>query len=477
MSIDHPSRRTFLKATAAAICAPMLGCVRDADPGAFVTDVARLERTGVAGIVRPDSAAGVAEALRQWAGPVSIGGGRYSMGGQIAAPGSLHLDMRSMNRLVELRPHQRIVRCQAGMRWRDLLDRIDPHGLSVMTMQSYSNFTVGGSVSVNCHGRYVGNGAVAGSVRALQLVTAGGQVLELDRTRDRELFGAVIGGYGGLGVVTEVELDLAVNRPLERKIERVPLADYPAYFARHVEADPDVVMHNADLMPPQFDQPIAISWVRTPSRPTIEDRLISRDADYSRDQNLIWAVSELPGAEWLRAHHEQRDIHAPAPVVWRNYEASLDADSLEPRTRSMSTYLLQEYFIPIDRFHAFVHGMRSIVQRADANVLNVSIRHAPADTLSLMRWAAGPVFCFVLYFKQRNTRADTLRSDAWTRQLIELSLSLGGRYYLPYRPAATLDQFRRAYPESRRFAQLKNSMDPQRRFRNRMWEKYLLPGA
>lgn len=473
MSIADPSRRSFLKATAAAACAPALGCVREAQPEAFVADVAQIERMDVGRIVRPETTAGVAAAMQRWAGAVSIGGGRYSMGGQIAAPGSLHLDMRSMSRLIELRPEQRIARCQAGMPWRDLLDHIDPHDLSIKTMQSYANFSIGGSVSVNCHGRYVGNGSLAGSVRALQLVKGDGQVLELVRTRDAELLGAVIGGYGGLGVVTEVELDLAVNTPLTRRIERVPLAGYPEYFERRVAADPDVVMHNADLIPPDFDQPTAITWMRTEAPPTGTDRLIPRGIDYSEEQNLIWAGSELPGATLVRDRQQQQGLRAPAPVVWRNYEASLDTDSLEPRTRLMSTYLLQEYFIPMDQFQAFVRGMRSTIQQADANVLNVSIRHSPADTVSLMRWAAEPVFCFVLYFKQRNTSFETRRSDAWTRQLIELALSLGGRYYLPYRLAATPEQFRRAYPEARRFAELKGAMDPQRRFRNRLLDKYL----
>lgn len=48
------------------------------------------------------------------------------------------------------------------MRWRDLQDHLDPHDLSVRTMQSYANFSVGGSVSVNVHGRYVGHGPIAG---------------------------------------------------------------------------------------------------------------------------------------------------------------------------------------------------------------------------------------------------------------------------------------------------------------------------
>jgi len=31
---------------------------------------------------------------------------------------------------------------QAGIKWRDIQDAIDPHDLSVKIMQSFSNFTV-----------------------------------------------------------------------------------------------------------------------------------------------------------------------------------------------------------------------------------------------------------------------------------------------------------------------------------------------
>lgn len=45
---------------------------------------------------------------------------------------------------------------QAGIRWRDIQDYIDSHNLSLKIMQTYANFTVGGSLSVNVHGRYIG---------------------------------------------------------------------------------------------------------------------------------------------------------------------------------------------------------------------------------------------------------------------------------------------------------------------------------
>ncbi len=441
----------------------------------LVDDVTQIDKVRVDRILRPLATATIQAALTGSRGAVSIGGGRFSMGDQIATEHSLHIDMRAMNRVVRLDAPARTVRVQSGITWRDLQDAIDPHDLSVRVMQSYSNFTVGGSLSVNCHGRYVGKGPIVNSVRALQLVKADGTTIELSRDREPALFNAAIGGYGGLGVVSEVELDLDPNSRIERKVERCALVDYPAFFRERILADPDMVFHNADLGPPGFDAPLSTSWRRSELPLTETRRLLPRDLDYSRDQTMIWSVSELPGGASLRDHfYTDALLHEPA-VVWRNHEASLDVRSLEPRTRRFSTYLLQEYFIPIEGFLSFHHELRRILQANDVNALNVSIRHSPADEQSLLHWAPAEVFSFVVYYKQRSSASADFEAGRWTRQLIDAALAHDGRYYLPYRLHASRAQFERAYPECHAFAGIKHGIDPDHRFRNRMWDKYLPP--
>lgn len=466
-------RRQFLKhAALSGLVAPALahGPARAAGP--VVNDVSTLNPVTVASERRPRTTEEVRDELRSWPGAVSLGGGRFSMGGQIAAPDSLHLDLRAMDRLVMLDPGRRVARVQAGMTWRDLQDLIDPHDLSVRIMQSFSNFTVGGSISVNCHGRYVGLGPIVNSVRAVQLVTASGEVLELSRTEEPELFRGVFGGYGGLGVVTEVELDLDDNAPIERIVELVSLESYPDYFRQDVASGSNVILHNANLLPPDGDTLRAISWVLTDKPVTVRERLIARGLDYDRLQNALWAITELPGGQRLREGIEERMLEEKI-VVWRNHEASLDTASLEPRTRAFSTYLLQEYFIPVENCVSFTRRMMEILNANEVNAVNVSVRHSPQDTESLLTWAPAEVFSFVLYYKQRSNNQASRRVGIWTRQLIDAALALSGRYYLPYRLHATREQFETAYPEFRQFTALKARIDPGGRFRNLFLNRYM----
>jgi FAD/FMN-containing dehydrogenase len=471
-----PCRRTFL---ALALAEAGLACFAPAPTWAtgalLVGNVTGLYPVSVARIAEPQSAKEVAALVRAWPGKVAVGGGRYSMGGQVAVKDGLHVDMRQMNRLVWLRATDAVVRVEAGMRWRDLQDHLDPVGLAVKTMQSYSNFTVGGSVSVNAHGRYVGHGPVGHSVRSLQLVLAEGTIVEASRTLNPDLFRAALGGYGAVGIITEVELDLARNVRIERVVEAVSLANYVSHFKSKVLANPRAILHNADLLPPAFDAPVSVSWLRAnPDAPLTEpEPLVPRGRAYALEQNVIWALTELPGGNTLRESVVHPLLTSKPATQWLNHEASLDVAELEPRTRAISTYVLQEYFVPERHFLAFAQEMAKVLRARDVEALNVSIRHSPADRDALMPWARQDVFSFVLYYKQRTWQSAQDEVGRWTRELIDAVLRHEGRYYLPYQLHASASQFEAAYPEAAELRRVKRQHDPSGKFSNELWRRYL----
>ncbi|MDK2126427.1 FAD-binding oxidoreductase [Parachitinimonas caeni] len=467
------TRRTFLCQSLAALGWLAMPALRPAWAAIPIPNVTRLYTVSVAKVVVPLSVQEVCATLKAWPGQVAVGGGRYSMGGQIGIQDGLHLDMRSLNQLVWIQPEQSKVRIQAGMRWRDLQEVLDPLGLAVQTMQSYSNFTIGGSVSVNAHGRYVGNGPVGHSVLALQLVLADGSVREASPKQNADLFAAVIGGYGALAVITEIELQLARNSHIERAVRIVPLDAYVEHFQRDVLADERSVLHNADLMPPRFDAPVSVTW-RTSDQPlTVTERLVPRNRSYRLDRSVLLALTEVPGALSLRRKVIHPLLNAGSKVQWRNREASLDVAELEPENRAHSTYVLQEYFIPPKYFTNFARGMAAILRANRAKVLNVSVRHSPADKVSLMAWAKQEVFSFVLFYKQGTSAEAQAEVGEWTRQLIDLALQHEGRYYLPYQLHASRQQFEQAYPEVIQLRGLKQKYDPAGKLSNSLWQKYL----
>lgn len=133
---------------------------------------------------------------------------------------------------------------------------------------------------------------------------------------------------------------------------------------------------------------------------TIADRLQPPDQDYGLHRTVYWAITELPFGQWLRRRVVDPRLFRDNPVTWRNYEASYDVAELEPSSRRSSTYVLQEYFVPVDSLQPFVAAMGRILTAHDVNVVNISIRHALPDTGTLLAWAPRETFAFVLYYKQ-----------------------------------------------------------------------------
>ncbi|SEG92088.1 FAD/FMN-containing dehydrogenase [Actinacidiphila yanglinensis] len=102
----------------------------------------------------------------------------------------------------------RTVRVEAGVRWRDVLPRVAEAGLAVLAGSAPDvgvvGYTLGGGQSPLL-GRSLGY--AADRVRRLEVVTADGELREVEPDSEPELFWALRGGKGNFGVVTAVEFD------------------------------------------------------------------------------------------------------------------------------------------------------------------------------------------------------------------------------------------------------------------------------
>lgn len=457
-------------------CSALLICCLAVGPSfakETVNDVTKINPIEVQKVIAPTTSDEIKAAVKSTSGPISIGGGRYSMGGQTATENSLQIDMRSFDKILKIDAKNKKLTVQAGARWRDIQTEIDKQDLSIKIMQTYANFTVGGSLSVNVHGRYVGEGPIVRSVESIKIVLADGKEVTASPTENADIFYAAIGGYGGIGVITEATFNLTTNEKIRREIVQLPVEGYKKYFWSNVRENKDAVFHNGDLYAPDFKTVSLETWSRTKKPLTVEARLIPKDQKYWLQPNAISSISTLPFGSEIRRQVLDPMLHKEEMVVWRNYEASYDVAQLEPMTpRLLFTYVLQEYFVPVARFDDFVPKMRAIFQKHKVNVINVSIRHALPDPGTLLAWAPEEVFSFVVYYKQGTGNSAKSEVEKWTRELIDAALSVNGRYYLPYQIHGTEAQFKKAYVGFQKFFDVKKKYDPTNKFRNKLWDKY-----
>jgi FAD/FMN-containing dehydrogenase/uncharacterized membrane protein YhaH (DUF805 family) len=438
----------------------------------IINDVTQLNPVVVAEVFRPVSVDELRERIRNTTGPISVGGGRFSMGGQTASSQSLHIDMRGLNQVLSFSKEDRTIHVQAGIRWGDIQRFVDPHDLSIKIMQTYANFTVGGALSVNCHGRYMGHGPLILAVRFIEVVPADGSLVRASRTENPDVFFGAIGGYNGIGIIVSVELDLEENLAVKREHYKLIRPAYGAYFTDNIRDNPEAVFHNGDMYPPSFTNMRAVTWVKTTEKPTVKTRLMPLRESYPLERYFLWAFTETFFGNWRREHVVDPLLYMSQPIHWRNYEAGYDVAELEPRSRTKRTYVLQEYFVPVRHFDEFAGKMSEIFNRYHVNVINVSIRHALPDSGSYLAWAREEVFAFVVYYKQRTNENAKNEVAIWTRELIDAVVSVGGSYYLPYQAHATSEQFHQAYPNAGKLFTLKKKLDPNFRFHNVFWDTY-----
>lgn len=178
------------------------------------------EPTLPAAVVRPSSTEHVAVTLR-WAqdtrtAVVPFGGGSGVSGGAEAIAGSVALDMRAMNRVLDVDHDALTVTAQAGIGGRALEQHLEGEGLTLGHFpQSIDISTLGGWVAARSAGQKSARyGRLEEMILGLEVVLPGGAVI---RTRPVPATAAgpdfarvFVGSEGTLGVVTEATL--AVRR-------------------------------------------------------------------------------------------------------------------------------------------------------------------------------------------------------------------------------------------------------------------------
>ena len=457
--------------------------LRDPPPG-FVDDASRLNQTPVAEVWQvpidsDDPTAQIADLLRRAASEgrrVSIAGAKHSMGGHTIYPGGIVINMLAWNRM-ELDEQQNLLDVQAGAIWKDVIDYLDKRGRSVEVMQSNNSFSVGGSISVNCHGWQYGRPPIASTVRAFRLMLADGTIVRCSRSENPELFSLTLGGYGLFGIILDVQLQVTNNQRYRLEQHVVSVDEALDTFDEKIkdQAGVEMVYARMNVAADRFLKDVIINAFFVDSDgeipPLVEPRIVelrravfrgSAKNDYGKE--LRWnAETKL-------------QPYLAGKVFSRNQLLNEGVEVFENRSAD-STDILHEYFVPRHRLAGFLDAMRQIIPRQNANLLNVTVRAVNQDTDTFLRYAQQPMMAFVMLFVQDRTPDGERRMQALTRELIDAALAHEGSYYLPYRLHATSAQFHQAYPQAGDFFAAKRKYDPDELFQNQFYRKYGNPGA
>lgn len=451
-------------------------------PEALLNDASRLNPTPVRGVIfAGSSATSTAEVLTPLLRRIAEGqdpalavcGVRHSMGGQSLLRDGWILDMQRLSG-VELDTARRVMRVGAGATWREIIPILNAAGLAPTVMQSNHDFSVGGSLSVNCHGWHTNSPPIAGTVQSLRLLTADGVVVECGPQANTELFKLALGGYGLYGIILEADLAVVPNVLYKPEFVTVSTADYATSFAQRVyEAGSPVEMAYGRLsVNPHGMLDGAIIATFTPVPDTRGAVLPLTPATNSEVARAIYRNSANSGAgKTLRWWLEREAGPWLADETSRNSILNEPSAIFANRTQD-TTDILHEYFVPQARLGEFVGQAKEIIRRAPGNLLNVTVRDVRRDARTVLAYAHEDVFGLVMSFLQERSATGEERMKRMTRELVDAAIATGGSFYLPYRLHATNEQLRRAYRDWGTAMQAKDRYDPQHVFQNGLYETY-----
>jgi FAD/FMN-containing dehydrogenase len=135
--------------------------------------------------------------------------------------------------------------------------------------------------------------------------------------------------------------------------------------------------------------------------------------------------------------------------------------------------VIQEFFIPIPRFMAFMEAMRRILLEDGTNLLGVTLRYVRANNEAALSYALKEdAFAVILYFNELCSAAGRARGDELIKRLNHLALQCEGTFYLTYVRDLDRETLKQAYPGIDAFFQKKHSVDPENRFTSRFFEMH-----
>ncbi|HLG59619.1 MAG TPA: FAD-binding protein [Vicinamibacterales bacterium] len=403
--------------------------------------------------------------------PIIASAARHSMGGQsLAKNGTVAtLDQQWL----EADTARKVYRVGAGTRWSTVIAKLDAMGFSPAVMQSNNDFGVASTFSVNAHGWPVPFSGCGSTVRACAMLLPDGTAVTCSRTENGDLFRHAMGGYGLFGVITELELDMVPNALLQPTFEEVNGPDIGARFAERLTADSSIQMAYGRMdvaLDRFFERGLLITY-----RPASDQRripaasgsgFISRAARY-----LFRAQLESDRAKRFRWWTEAGLGPRLSGSATRNSLMNEPVITLDDRD-SFRTDILHEYFVAPARFREFVQACQDVIPASYQQLLNITLRYVNTDRDSVLAYATEPRIAAVMLFSQEQTARGEADMARMTHALIERVLAVGGTYYLPYRPHASLDQLSRGYPRASEFAAKKREVDRDLLFRNQVWDGY-----
>ena len=443
----------------------------------------RLNATHVKSILSPRSEEEVRKAILTAAeagDSISMAGGRHSMGGQQFGTGTVHLDLRGMDRIVEFDRRNGLIEVESGIMWPELIGYLHANqdgGETIWAVRQkqtgIDQVSIAGSLSSNIHGRGLRFPPFVSDIESFRMIDADGRLKVCSRTENCELFALAIGGYGLFGVVTRATIRLVPRSKVKRMVEVIAVRTLMPRIDAAIE---DGCMfgdcqYSIDLHGGEEFHPGVFSCYR----PVPDDTPVPAEIRHmaASDWADLYRLART-NKQKAFATYKQFYLGTSGQVYWSDaHQLSNVFEGYDAVVSTVQgTEMITEVYVDRDALLPFLTEVRQDFIRYGVDMTYGTIRFIEPDEESFLPWATRRSICIVCNLHVVHTPEGIKKAQADFRRIIDRVIEHGGRFYLTYHAWATREQVETCYPRFSEFLDAKLLHDPECRFQSDWYRHY-----
>lgn len=252
---------------------------------------------GAAEVLRPTSVTELSDVVRD-ANKIRAVGSRHSFN-DIADTEHTLVSLDNLNQVLSIDPDARTVTVEGGVTYGKLGPALQAHGLALPNLASLPHISVAGACATATHGSGQGNGNLATSVVAMEIVRPNGDIQSISKNSTPWFKGAVV-HLGALGIVANITLaaeptyqvrqDVYLDLPFEDAIANFDAIEASGYSVSFFTewAGPSVnQLWIKNLVSPGKDMPMPDSFFGAKKASTKQHPIIGMAVENATDQNGV----------------------------------------------------------------------------------------------------------------------------------------------------------------------------------------------
>jgi len=420
----------------------------------------------VTNLVTADGPAQIAEAVASAPtdrGLIARGLGR-SYGDAAQRAGGTTLVVRTGREPTWVDQSKGLLRASASASIGELIRFSDPDGYFIPVTPGTRHVTVGGAIAADIHGKdHHRAGSFGMHIESLRLLLAGGETVEVDRESDRDLFNATVGGMGLTGII------------LEADIRMIPVPGNRMLVDTFRTADLDVTM--TALSASESTHRYSVAWVDLATQGLSMGRGVVTNANHTTSEGSapLGETEVSVPSMWCFGIVNRPTVAAFNELWFRKAPGQ--------SRRSAQSY--DRFFYPLDMVGDWnrFYGRRGFLQYQF--VLPFEAEARLPEISELLATSQFPVsFAVLKRFGEENDGFLSFPTPGWTlavdipisssphdlenllRSLDEMIVDNGGRIYLAKDSRLRGDLLSAMYPELGSFLEVRERVDPNRRFQS-----------